>query len=234
MRISFQIIILFIGVLTLHMSCQRELDPSLEELEKVYYPFDIGHFVDYKVNKVQFSISGNRDTSVFYLRELNANTFINGENKEAIRIERLVKNNLQDNWVIDSIWQLIDNNTQVLKIENNKTFIKLSYPVDEEISWNGNAFNNLGENNYRYLLDIKSLSIDTNLFLEPIRVIQKVDTGIITYQDWREEYYVENIGLVKKIVEQFSKDADPLASTFGDTVSGIILLQEYIGHGKIE
>src|SRR5690606_6435161 len=89
-------------------------------------------------------------------KEKIADAFNDNENKTAYRIERYIKKYNPDlayenmPWQIKEVWMLNADDRKIQVSESNVRFTKLIFPVENKASWNGNAANNLGEQNYFY------------------------------------------------------------------------------------
>ncbi|MFK7922762.1 MAG: hypothetical protein AB8H47_12435 [Bacteroidia bacterium] len=84
------------------------------------------------------------------------------------------------------------------RIQENQRFLVLKFPVYEGVRWNGNQFNNLGSQEFKYQ------TIDTNVVIRGITyescvmVVQKADTNNFISDKFAYEIYAPGIGLVKK------------------------------------
>ena len=107
-----------------------------------YYPLDIGNWWIYEVDSVVYDTKGQsvvKDSIHVMVREEIVDTFSSSVDGLSYKIERS-QLNIDSNWVISDIWWVNKDNEKVLRTEDNLTFIKLVFPTEALVSWDGNAF----------------------------------------------------------------------------------------------
>ncbi|MEO1450186.1 MAG: hypothetical protein AAFV07_11700 [Bacteroidota bacterium] len=82
--------------------------------------------------------------------------------------------------------------------EDNIRVQVLKFPVFEDISWNGNLFNNLGAKPFRYLAVDSTVSIQGKTYENCVVVINQEFTESIIDTAYAYEIYAPEIGLIKK------------------------------------
>jgi hypothetical protein len=95
------------------------------------------------------------------------------------------------------VWWIKRTTTRFEKREENLTFIKMTYPIDVNYTWDGNAYNTLGTQMYSYGAMDVSFYDGTNTYDSTITVTHRVDTNLIEYFHFKETY-ARNIGMVSK------------------------------------
>jgi len=207
----------------------HEINP--EQLGHSFYPLDIGNFRDYKVQYIKYSILGNHDTIHYFLKEQVVDTFLNQTGEITYLLNRYKKTYDTLSWTLDSVWTVSKSNTNLVVIENNIPFVKLVFPVKDEKSWDGNAFNILDEELYFYEDTFQSTIIDDNTYTT-LKVVQQNNPDPIVTTEIRNEIYAENIGLIYKesIILHYCTENECL----GDKIieKGSDYRQELIGYGK--
>jgi hypothetical protein len=189
--ISFLVIVLF--------ACKR----NEEEFEtgSEYYPVrDSGSAIIYDVQKINYRPSG-RDTLNFQLKEMIGDTLLlNGQ--LCYKILRFTRPNASALWPSqpDSVWYTYKNASTAVKSENNAKFIKMVFPVEEGMVWNGNALNTWGTENYTIQKLKYPYTVNSHYFPTTLTVIQRFDTNAI-YQHVRFEVYSKGMGLIHKSVK---------------------------------
>ena len=153
-------------------------------------PIDLGY--DYFPNKERSYIIYQIDSTVygleelhyhFQLKELLAEAFVDEQGDEAMRVERYTRANGASAW--NKIGELVQKRTTTTaeRVEGNNRFIKLAFPFRSGKTWKGNAYNTLGDWNYR-----------TDNFDVP------ADLGVLEFPKTSKVTARENINLVQNQV----------------------------------
>ena len=115
-----------------------------------YYPLEIGRFVEYNVMEVQFAATLPPDTTYSQMREVITDTFTDVTGQKAWRVQQYVKNNNGRFWLPDSVVSVRQEGGRIIRTESNNPFIRLVLPVREGTSWDGNALQAKGPEQYEY------------------------------------------------------------------------------------
>ncbi len=115
-------------VVILFSSCQP--DPTVDELKTPYpyYPLEVGKYIVYSVDSIQYHVTTPHDTSHYQVNELLSDTFYDNESHLNYTIERYSRLNDSLEWILDNVWNVLAVDNQIQKIENNLRFIKLASP----------------------------------------------------------------------------------------------------------
>lgn len=218
------------GVFIMLFACNKTIEPDDKRLGYVYFPLEIGNYVVYEVDEKNYTIlDSNR---VFYqLKEVVTDTFTNLSGQKQFVLERYRRNNDLENWQIDSVWSALRTGSQAIKFENNIPYVKLVFPVERNSIWNGNAYNDKDEQNYRIADFRKSRVFGDISLLNTIKVQMFNDSSLVT-QLKREEVFAENIGMVfmERINVRFKSEPENLGK--GLIESGKIERFTVIDFGK--
>ena len=169
-----------------------------------YYPVIIGKYIIYSVDSVVYN-DLRKDTTIYksLLKEKIADAFTDNTGQTAYRIERYIKKYnpalLYDSmpWTIKTVYMMNANNKNIQIQEGNNRFCKLSFPVLAKNTWNGNAFNSLGEQTYKYDYVDNAETINNKAFTDVCLVIQKAFHPLTLDQNYVEKY-AKGVGLVYK------------------------------------
>lgn len=221
------------------LSCVKKQIPADDGLLGLdYYPDSLGKFVVYDVDSTVYT-ENPKDTLVFKYRikEKLVERFQDNEGKPAIRLERYIKKfnpfKTYDSipWEVKEAWMVNADKVSVRVQENNVRYTKLIFPVQEKASWNGNAFNTIGEWTYTYDYIDKKESINGNTLGHVLLVNQKNYRTLISYQNYSEKY-AKGIGLVQKqITDLLSNNIVSNVAVEGRIESGLIYKQILVTYG---
>ncbi|HEY8401374.1 MAG TPA: hypothetical protein VIK89_08940 [Cytophagaceae bacterium] len=193
-----QIFLIFITAFTLYglHSCKpTEVTPDPSLLGYDYAPIDSGSYWIYDVIRIEYDpLEPVYDT--FELKEvIGESTIFNDEVR--YNVLRYTRKDSTENWPLqpDSVWTVSKNTSRFIKVENNYRFIKLTFPVEEKKSWNGNDLNTLKEDEYQYINVGKSYKAGDVNYPQTLIVEQNNSSSVID-KDYRIEVYAKNIGLI--------------------------------------
>jgi hypothetical protein len=110
------------------------------------------------------------------------------------------------------------------RTENNISYHKLAFPIDEDITWNGNDANTDDEEMYSYEYfhipgTYQSLDFDSTLS------VLQIDEDNFIEKIFKQEVYASGVGLVYKQVSNLGK-------VNGIVVSGYEIRMEIKDYGK--
>ena len=177
--------------------CKEETaDPV--DLGQAYTPYQMGSWYVYNVDSIDHNaFTGTIDTFQFQLREVYESTFTDNSGRETFRIERYKRATPADNWALTDVYSGNVTATTFERFEENQRFLLLSFPPESGKRWDGNAFNNLGEQEYEYDDVDANATINGQSFSETLTVVQENNINLIEIRV-REEQYARDVGLVRK------------------------------------
>ena len=161
-----------------------------------YYPLQINQVKEFFVTNIVHNSFG-KDTTTYFLKEIITDYNINMEGDTVYRVERYWKVDSSLSYEIKDVWTSKKNLSAGYLNEENITYTKLIFPLSLNIYWNGNAFNNLGYQEY----SIESLNIPFQLnnviFDSSLTVIQNYKSNLLEFEN-SKEIYATGIGLIYK------------------------------------
>ncbi len=209
---------LFIGFSILFIqSCKDEstFDDFEVEFGYEYFPIEIGKFKEYLVDSTTFDIGPNSQIiklqSTTYLREVVADTIIDNLGRLGYKIERFEKKNLNDAWEIKDVWMMVRTETQAESLEENLRFIKMVFPLKENLVWDGNRFIDVtipitiaGETvevfkSWEYEVQFigEPIVVNNELYDEAVEITQADNENLIELRSSKEQY-IKDVGLAYK------------------------------------
>jgi hypothetical protein len=221
-------------------SCKKEETEAPEgiDLGTAYYPTDIGKYVIYDVDSIIYN-DFNKDTLTFKYRikEKFTETYTDNLGLPAIRLERYIKkynptisyDSLP--WSIKEVWSVNNDLSTVQVVESNLRFTKLIFPVQANSSWNGNAFNSLGQQVYYYKYIDNTETIGPLSLTTVLSVQQKEVRTLINYQNYVEKY-AKGIGLVYREITDLQSNTIVSNVAVEDRIEkGITYKQTILSYG---
>lgn len=211
-----------------------------------YFPLAVGKYQDYQVDSILYDTTGMgviQRNSRTYVREQIVDTLTDNLGRTQYRIERFEKKNLSDPWEIKDVWTAVITDTQAERVEENLRFIKMVFPLEEGILFNGNAFIDEytvisieGEpleifKGWEYEIEEVDVSAAIgNEFYENITTIFQSNSENAIELRTSFEQYAKGIGLVYK--EQRILDTQNVSSQPWEQKAqkGFIMTQLLIGH----
>lgn len=173
--------------------CQSPTEPQAPGY--AYFPLETDQYRDYAVTEQQFSLNGTATTETYQLREVMTDSYENSAHQPAFRIKRYRRTSDTEAWQPDSVSSAVLINDQLVKTENNLSYVKLIFPVSERAQWNGNAFNALGKDEYQFRNTGQPFTVLNQTFPVTATVLQQNDSTLVN-QDKRLEIYAQNLGLI--------------------------------------
>ena len=128
------------------MSCDTityEIKPHYSS----YFPVNENDSAEFYVLEIQHTSLGS-DTLQYFLKEVTKNPYIDGEGDIAFQLHRYWKPDSTEHYQIKDVWSIKKTVSSVEKVEENIRFVKMIFPLDEFSYWDGNLYNQLGEQEY--------------------------------------------------------------------------------------
>jgi len=187
---------MIIGALFWQCSETKELDPN--DLGTNYYPLKVGEYRIYQVEGVRYFTYEDSVVFSYQLKETVMDTFSNLESSISFKILRQKRSNINESWVIDSLWTARKDQRTAVSVENNVHLVKLSFPVEENKTWDTNSLNDYTEDEFEMVDVRKPFSNDYVSYDNAVTVIQEDIPDVIVNTVSKKEVYGDNVGLVYK------------------------------------
>jgi len=229
-RLSFVLlIILFVLIFS---SCRKEnTNPDQFFTGKSYFPLKTGNEITYKITKINIDkASAIFDTTIYQIKERVDSIFIDASGKQAYRIERYYRTDSLAQWVIKDVWSAQVNDLNAQKVEENIRYIKLVFPAKTGQLWDGNAYNDLDEQDYQIVSSNIADTIQGLAFDSVLTVEQQNESSLIS-KKYAVEKFANGVGLVyKEITDLYSQSMIGSGIPIEERVDeGTIFIQEVIG-----
>lgn len=145
-----------------------------------------------------------------------AGHFIDDQGRNAMRIERFRKDST-GTWVINRVWSSVRTANSAEVVEENTRYVKIRFPSTAGSTWNGNAYNVLGDQTYEITaIDVPGVAGSIN-FTNTLHVKEENTPPNLLGDNQQEAKYAKNIGACYKL-----KSSLNFEFITGDTTSGYI------------
>ncbi len=201
----YSLLLIVCGMVLLHCNRTKEvIAPHTLEI----FPLQKGKYRISFVRDTTFNTAGRNKglADVYFKKEIIGDTEedLLGRMLHVVEVSRSDSARYPDfDFVVSRIYShyLPENpegNYYAERIEENTRTLVLKFPVYPEVVWNGNQFNNLGPQEFRYQLIDTNVVIRGTTYEQCVMVVQKADTNNFISDKFAYEIYAPQIGLVKK------------------------------------
>ncbi len=205
--------VVLIVLLTGMVSCDKhDTEPFDPDFGYEYFPLKVGQIREFAVDSIIFDPApgGTRiDTNSWLIQEAVVDSFPGQDGLIWYRIERLQRQSDTLPWQIGKVFAEARNERQAFRTEDNLRFIKMTFPLKLNESWDGNTFFSKTTNvevageqikmfidwDYRILELGSSLQVGEMSFQDVCAIQLANSENFIEYRQG-VEHYAKNIGLV--------------------------------------
>lgn len=186
--------IVFIASLSIVFACSKQSEseavlPAAED----YFPLDSGNFWIYDATFIHIDAAVNTfDTSEVELKMIYRKF---DDSLQQHILERYTRVDSNDVWNEYDVITISWDELTMQWVENNLRYVKLTDPVYDNKSWDGNAFNILDDWNY-YYSDINTVADVGDLTFSSTIRVEKRDVSNVIQKMRAYEIFAKNIGSV--------------------------------------
>ncbi|MDP2176448.1 MAG: hypothetical protein Q8K70_11115 [Bacteroidota bacterium] len=178
-------------------TCKKDLyDENNRNLGKEYINQNLKFKIIYNVEEIVFDdFTLSSDTFKYQIMKINDTFFLDNLNEPVLRCETYKREKDSMKWeFVDAYFNKLNTNKFEI-IENNNRYLKLSFPISDDVYWNSNAFNTENNSMVHYS-KIKVKETTANYFFPNVIVIKNDPVNNIVRERYFEEKYAEKIGLI--------------------------------------
>lgn len=196
MKNYFALLLFFFSVL--FYSCKEDTIIYPPKVYFNYVPTNIGNTVIYDVDSTYYrEFDSTIHVFHFQIMEIIDSTYPDNEGRPTQRIERYKRDSVTGPWYEHGVWNSTLTSSRFERVEENNRYVKLGFPIHETQTWNGNAYNPLGEEEYYYLSFHEPLTIATFTF-DSALVVQQANDNNFIHRKYGLEKYANHVGRVYK------------------------------------
>src|SRR5450631_4287001 len=201
-------LILFAG------SCNKS-NPLITDTPADYYPMHVGNYIIYRMDSLKYINVGSQDTIISYLaKEVVDDSITDNLGRLSYRVIRYLSDTTgASGWTPSIAYMVTPLPGSVEVVENNLRFIKLVTPVQDGITWLGNAYIDTKSDDsqvpymdgWNYIYSSTGMPFNVLAGTIPITVTVKeadevsgLGDNSYTQTDYSAEVYGKNIGCIYK------------------------------------
>src|SRR4051812_42957499 len=151
-----------------------------------------GWYQIYDVYEIRYSEVTDPDTLVYELMTEVVDSFKNNIGETTYVLHRSTREDKSEDWKFLDTWSARVDANEAVQIEGNTAYVKLSFPLSLNKTWNGNSLNNVGEDEYKVTGFDEPTTLDGTTFDKTLTVEQEFNDDPIVYTDIRKEIYARN------------------------------------------
>ena len=212
------------------ISCSSsEVETDFSRLGHDYFPMKVGSYRIYDIDETHYFLTGPQQR-LYQLRESVVDSTIISDSEVLYTVHRETKESDEENWSLDSVWTASVSTQRAIVTENNIPFIKMVFPIENGLTWDGNSYNARIMDEYVYDNSLSDTSVMENAYSELWTVIQSDEGENFLGRNDRMEIYAREVGLIIKNVHIWNYCQD--CSSEKQIVAGRDLTQVLIEYGE--
>jgi hypothetical protein len=214
MRSRFCSLCLLCFMTVIICSCNKN-NPLITATPADYYPMHIGNYIIYRMDSLKFINVGSQDTTISYLAmEVVDDSITDNLGRLSYRVIRYLSDTTgASGWTPSIAYMVTPLTGSVEVVENNLRYIKLVTPVQNNISWLGNAHIDTESDtsqvpyldgwNYTYSatglpFNVLAGTVPQSVIVNEANNVSGLGDSSYTQTLFSEEVYGKNIGLIYK------------------------------------
>ena len=132
---------LLIALVVTITSCKKTISYPAIPLTDYYITLQVGKYVTYRLDSLNFYYYGQLDTITSYLaKDSVEGTSVDGTGATVWSVTRYLSDTSGDSWRPTETYTVSPTKQTIDMTENNLRFIKLAWPLDVGFSWTGNTY----------------------------------------------------------------------------------------------
>lgn len=182
-------------------ACKKD-DAGEVDLGYDYFPQNIGHWVEYKVDSIRVKlVPGGLDTTVYTypLREMLVEDLTDGEGRACQRVVRYLRDD-NNTWLPKDVWWQTRDNVRAERSEENLRRVKLIFPPRAGTEWDTNAPNTDDEFELEYEDIDQPITINGLTFEKTVSVVSTFEDNFVESRFY-EERYAKGVGMISHVMD---------------------------------
>lgn len=225
--------VLFVVSASLFQGCDEgEKNEADKPKDQEYMPLVVGLYQVYDITATTY-VNGPEGEVTHYEVRTEIVDSLPGSNESYIYvIHRQMRTDASEDWESMDTWSAVFSDKEAIVKEGNTAFVKLVSPIAQDLFWNGNLYNALGEEAYKVSSLGQTMVVNNVEFVDVVEVMHSNEVDDIVGNDVRKEVYARGVGLVKRTEEVIVYCSQPACIGKKIIESGHIREQVLLEHGK--
>jgi hypothetical protein len=221
----FMQMIVFLTMMVIGVNSCETIEGEPVYMGKEYFPLETGSWVIYQVDSTVWDdFLGEIFNYSYQVKEVQKELFTDSQGLPKMRVERFIKYDQQNNWQIKNVWATALHSNRAIKTEENVTFVKLSFPLKPNLSWNGNLLNTGVDQLYKITSLHEPYQLLDLEFDSTLTVLQRDFTTLIGIEE-QFEVYATGVGMIQKKFIRLETEID------GNIIRGVDYSYNLIDYG---
>ena len=198
-RLLYSVLLLLIASVCL-LSCSTEENIQPESSNYDYAALSSDAEWIYEVDSVvynDFSLPVSVDTFHYYVKHKVEGLEKLGNGSLSYKVLRFLRNDTISNWALDRAFTLRINANELVKTDHNLPLVSMVFPAKEGKEWNGNAFNTLPEQTFKYQNVEQPAHIGKRKYRNTVEVVQQQRKNLLEDQLVLLQY-AAGVGMIRK------------------------------------
>jgi hypothetical protein len=122
-------------------SCKKTISFQGNVLTNYYIPLQVGKYITYRMDSLNFYFYGQNDTITSYLaKDSVEQETVDGTGAKVWLVTRYLSDTTGSFWTPSMTYVVSPSSSAIDVTEDNLRFIKLGFPMDQGFSWTGNTY----------------------------------------------------------------------------------------------
>lgn len=225
--------VLFVAMAVLFQRCDEDEKGEMDKSkDQEYMPLVVGFYQVYDVTETVYVNGPVGEVSHYEMKTEIVDSLQGLNGFYTYIIHRQVRADASQDWMNKDTWSATFSDREAIVKEGNTSFLKLVSPLAQNLFWDGNLYNALGEEEYRVSSLGQPMVVNEIEFADVIEVIQSNEVDDIVGNDVRKEVYARGVGLVERTEEVVVYCSQPVCIGEKIIESGRVSEQLLLEYGK--
>lgn len=215
------------------LSCDSENNNIVvAEKPSDYFPLAKGEFQIYDVHQITYTLGVPAEEN-FALKTIVVDSILRDDDVYDY-VQYRYKRVAGGEWMYAGTVSIQAGERELVSNEENSRYLKFRTPFTPGYTWNGNAYNNHGEDAYVLQDAHVSVQAGETSFQDCLVINQEDNEDFVVFLDQRTEVYARGIGLVLKELRQLHYCTRTESGCLGQQIvdEGVEYTQTLVTHGR--
>lgn len=225
---ALPLLLLAVVLTVAHFACKKADDAKIIAAESSdYFPLKRGSYVVYDVDSTYWD--NYYCVTRYYHCQLKytvADTFTDELGRASYRIDVRIRKKVEEPWETHKVMYATNTGEELELVYDEQRYIKMRYPVQEGLTWKGNAYVNVADSDLHYYndWDYQYLDVDKTYdngavkYDHTVTVLQRDETknnpeaipGQDASRTYSKEVFAKGIGMIYREFYHWTYDASAI------------------------